>query len=111
MTLQRKPPIKGKRRGAGEHTVYLSDEQINALHQFQRDFGKAYPQIQQAQVAAQRIFQEMVNAPTWQIAEGQKPHYAPEPEPQEWKVGHAKVNYVDKIETRGEIPEPEGNSE
>ena len=110
MTLRHKPilprynpPANGRRRGAGEHTVYLNDEQKAAITKFQKDFKTVLPRIQESQVVAQRIFQEMLDAPTWQIAETERPErLGPAEEQKVWTVGHAKVNYVDHIDIAGE---------
>lgn len=107
MTVRHKPilprrpePVKGKRRGAGEHHVMLSAEQQEALVQWQKDFKKVLPELQKTAVVAQRLFQEMLDASTWQIAVDEQP--AGVEEPKMWTVGHVKVNYVDHIETRGD---------
>jgi hypothetical protein len=90
-----KPP-KGKRRGAGQHTVYLSPDQQQALTQFQKDFREAHPKIVEAQAVAQRIFQEFLDQPEWRVAETELPPGTPQPgKPQAWSVGHAKVNIED----------------
>lgn len=96
-----------KRAPRGEqHTVYLNDEQKAAILKFQRDFKQVLPRIRESQMVAQRIFQEMLDAPTWQIAETERPEHMPEPpEQQAWTVGHAKVNEVDHIDIGGEDSE------
>jgi hypothetical protein len=92
---KRSKPSKGKRRGAGEHTAYLSPDQQEALTKFQKDFTAAYPKIVEAQATAQRIFQEMLDAPEWQIAETELPQGVQRPEIEGWSIGHAKLNIED----------------
>ena len=92
---KRKPP-KGQRRGAGQHTAYLSPEQQAALTKFQKDFSAAYPKIVETQAVAQRIFQEFVDQPEWRIGETELPPGSQRPaEIKGWSVGHAKVNIED----------------
>jgi hypothetical protein len=90
--------VRHKRGGGDQHTVYLNDEQKAAVLKFQKDFQKVLPRIQESQMVARRIFQEMVDAPTWQIAETERPEHMPEPDEQVWTVGHAQVNEVDHID-------------
>lgn len=85
-----KPP-KSKRRGAGQHHVYLSQEQQEVLEKFQKDFTAAYPKIVEAQAVAQKIFQELIDQPEWRIAETQLPDGVQRPDLKPWSVGHAKV--------------------
>lgn len=105
---RRSAPPKGQRRGKGQHRVQLSMEQRIALQQWQQDMQKMWPEIQKAGVMAQRLFQEMIDAPQWQIAETERPewHAAENAEcvgpHQLWTVGHAKVNYVDHIDVRSD---------
>jgi hypothetical protein len=72
----------------------LSGEERDALVQFARDVQTAAPQMREAAQAAQRIFHDLQHADTWRIAETPKPDGISE---SSWSVGHAKVNYVDKI--------------
>jgi len=75
----------------------LNTEQSAALQKWVRDFQTVAPEILKAAVVEQRLFQEMLDSPTWQIAETPQPeHITEQPEP--WTVGHAKVNYVEKID-------------
>jgi hypothetical protein len=78
----------------------MTPDQQAALTKWQKDFRTVWPQMQKTGVLAQRIFKEMVDAPQWQIAETERPEGVSEP--QMWTVGHAKVNYVDHIDTRGD---------
>lgn len=93
---QNQPMPPGKRRGP-QQQVPLNDEQREALNKWQKDFQKALPFMRQTAAIEQRLFQEMLDASTWQIAETPKPEYITE-EPKPWTVGHAQVNYVDKID-------------
>lgn len=93
--------VKAKRRGAGQHKVALSPEQKESLTQWQKDFKKVFPAIQQSAGIAQRLFQEVMDAPIWQINEGPQLEEQVEP-PKPWTVGHAKVEYVNRIETKGD---------
>jgi hypothetical protein len=94
-----KPP-KGQRRGAGQHTAYLSPDQQEALTKFQKDFSAAYPKIVETQAVAQRIFQEFLDQPEWRIGETELPPGTQRPAgmPEAWSVGHAKVNIEDNRE-------------
>jgi hypothetical protein len=85
-----------KRKIKNPVTVYLNTEQQAALTQFQKDFQKALPLMVETAGVAQRIFQEVMDAPQWKIVETDKPNDVPKP--QMWTVGHAKVNHVDHIE-------------
>lgn len=91
---KRKRP-KGQRRGAGQHVVYLTPDQQEALTQFQKDFRTVYPKMLESQAVAQRIFQETIDAPTWRIAETQPQEGVSKPDPKAWSIGHAKVNIED----------------
>lgn len=79
-------------------TIYLTPEQQAALTQFQKDFQKTLPVIEETQAVAQRIFQELIDAPRWRIAETQMPNGISQPEQKMWTVGHAKVNIIDERE-------------
>lgn len=94
---QNEPMPAGKQRRAGEHHVMLSFEQRQALAKWQKDFKHVLPSIMQAAAIEQRLFQEMLDAPTWQIAETERPEHIQE-DPKPWTVGHAQVNEVDKID-------------
>lgn len=105
MTMRHKPILPKqyeapKRKRRNEARVPLPQEQQDALTQWQKDFQNALPSIQQAAGLAQRIFQEVIDAPTWQIVDGRQPEDFSPPEP--WTVGHAKVNHVDHIEIKGD---------
>ena len=91
-----------KRKPRKMIAVNLSGEQFGALQQFQKDLQTARPRIKETAQAAQRIWQDTVNAPTLRISEGARPEDMPEPLPEQWHIGHAQVNYVDKIKRRGE---------
>lgn len=80
--------------------LQLDGDQKLALGKFQKDFTRAMPHMVGMAQAAQRIHQDMVNAPNWRIADTPKPDEIPEPKM--WSVGHAKVNYVDHIDTVSE---------
>jgi hypothetical protein len=100
---RKKPPVKGKRRGAGQHHVHLTQDQQDALTQFQKDFRKAYPAIVETTAVAQKLFQELIDQPEWRIAEAEMPPGVAKPDTEKvWSVGHAKVNYVDHIERKGD---------
>jgi len=88
----------GRRRVDGDDPVVaLSPDQREALDKWVNDFKKIVPELQRVAAIEQRLFQEMLDASTWQIAETEKPEWVTD-EPSEWTVGHAKVNYVDKID-------------
>ena len=99
MVMRHKPILPKQIRqtpNPGER-VRVTPEQDAALQKWVRDFRTVAPQIAKAAAIEQRLFQEMLDAPTWQIAETPQPdHITEQPEP--WTVGHAKVNYVDKID-------------
>jgi hypothetical protein len=98
-----------KKRRVIRPGLNLSIEQQRAVAQYQRDYQKVHPLIMEAQAAAQRIWQELLNAPQWRIAESVPPQYIKDQlKPEHWTVGHAQVNYVDHIEREGD--EAEGNS-
>lgn len=78
----------------------LDGDQRRTLGKFQKDFNQAMPHIIGLAQTAQRIHQDMVNAPNWRIADTPKPDEISEPKM--WSVGHAKVNYVDHIDTVSE---------
>lgn len=78
----------------------LDGEQKAALGKFQKDFGKALPHMVEMAEAAKRLNQAMIDAPLWRVVETPKPDHVEEPEM--WSVGHAKVNYVDHIDTKSE---------
>jgi septal ring factor EnvC (AmiA/AmiB activator) len=88
---------KAKRRN---NLHLLDDEQRAALNKFQRDYQRAAPKMAELARTAQTLHKAMLDAPTWQIAENPRPEEASEPSL--FTVGHAKVNYVDHIETRSE---------
>lgn len=77
----------------------LSGEQLAALGKFQKDLKTTMPHMQAMAQAAKRVHQAMIDAPVWRVVETPKPEDLAEPEP--WTVGHAKINYVDHIETEG----------
>ena len=77
----------------------LNAEQRAALRKFQQDFQTAMPQLQHLAQTAKAVHQSMIDAPFWRIVDTPKPDEAEQPEM--WTVGHAKVNYVDHIETEG----------
>lgn len=83
----------------------LSMEQRKALAKVQRDLRTAMPKMVQAGRTAQRMFEDLTTAQTWNISETPRPEHVSEPKP--WTVGHAKVNYVDKINLRTEGTEQE----
>lgn len=78
----------------------LSMEQRKALAKVQRDMQAAMPKMIEMGRAAQRTFEELTTAPTWHISETPRPEKVSEPKL--WTVGHAQVNYVDKIDLRSE---------
>ena len=77
----------------------LSDEQRAAIAKFTKDVKKAMPHITTIGQVAKQMHQELINAPTWYLAQAPKPPGFADPPPEQWSVGHAKVNYVDHIET------------
>lgn len=79
----------------------LSGEQFEALKKFQKDFQTVAPQMQSAATAAKTLFDSMIEAPVWRIAETPRPQDVPQ-QPEMWSVGHAKVNYVDHIDREGQ---------
>lgn len=110
----RHKPIRPKKHQAQQrrirdpHTVHLTAEQQEALIKFQQDFHKAVPMMVETASVAQRIFQEIMDAPQWKIAETDKPKDVPAQKM--WTVGHAKVNYVDQID-RAEQARPSRGSD
>jgi hypothetical protein len=98
---RRKVPPKGRHRASPNASfVPLTIEQQQAITQFQKDFHARLQPMRETRAVAQRIWQETVDAPRWRIAETTRPEHLPEEPPQLWTVGHAKVNYVDKIDSR-----------
>jgi hypothetical protein len=83
----------------------LSMEQRKALAKVQRDLQAAMPKMVEMGRVAQRTFQDLTTAQNWHISETPRPEHVSEPKP--WTVGHAQVNYVDKIELRTEGTEQE----
>jgi hypothetical protein len=77
----------------------LNNEQRAALAKFQKDLKTAMPHIAEMGQTAKRLHQNMIDAPFWRVVETPKPDEVEELKP--WTVGHAKVNYVDHIETEG----------
>lgn len=73
-------------------------EQRQALAKYQKDFRKALPHITQLATDAKTYYDTFMNAPAWAIADNPKAE-GEQRNPQAWTVGHAKVNYVDHIET------------
>jgi hypothetical protein len=78
--------------------IQVTPEQREALGKYQRDFRAALPHIAELATAAKNMHQALVDAPVWNIVQNPKPEGAQD-KPQLWSVGHAKVNYVDHIET------------
>ena len=80
----------------------LSPEQQRALAEWQRTFQKAHPLMLETQSVARRLWQEVINATEWKIAESHVPEHMKEQveQPEQWSVGHAKVNYVDHIDIK-----------
>jgi hypothetical protein len=108
-----KPP-KIKRYNQTE-TVYLTGEQQAALTDFQKTVRAVAPKVAEANMVAQRLFQEMVDSPEWRIIETPEEYRLGEDGkpamPEVWKTGHAKVNYVDHIDSRrDEEPKPFGGN-
>jgi hypothetical protein len=94
---QRVTPKYTKRDAKAQH-VYLTPDQQAALLQFQQDFRKAWPAIQETSAVAQRLFQELIDAPRWRVAETELPQGVSVEQPKPWSVGHAKVNIIDERE-------------
>lgn len=84
-------PQRNRQRAA------LMPDQQAALQKWIRDFQAVAPEILKTAAIEQRLFQEMLDAPTWQLVETERPEEITE-EPEPWTVGHAKVNYVDNID-------------
>jgi hypothetical protein len=80
----------GEAMSKSDNKIQVTPEQREALGQYQRDFRAALPHIAELATA--------VDAPVWNIVQNPKPEGAQD-KPQLWSVGHAKVNYVDHIET------------
>lgn len=79
----------------------LGRQEQEAFTKYQKDFRRALPHMREFAETAKRVHEGMVNAPYWTVQENAKPD-APVQDPGMWSVGHAKVNYVDKIETSEE---------
>ena len=79
----------------------MNSDQREALAKYQQDFKAALPHMVEFAETAKRVHEGMINAPVWSIQENLKPD-APVQDPGMWSVGHAKINYVDKIETSEE---------
>jgi len=77
----------------------LTPEQRAAVAKFKKDVKKVLPHIRTMGQVAKQVHQEFINAPTWYLAEAPKPYGFQEPPPQQWSVGHAKINYVDHVKT------------
>jgi hypothetical protein len=92
----------GKRHRAIRPDAGLTTEQERAFAQWQRDFQKAYPLMLETQSVAKRLWQELLDAPGWRIAESEDPQHLRSEQPEMWTVGHAKVNYVDHIDVKGD---------
>lgn len=91
---------KAKRSGK---RLRLDDDQATALTTWQSDFKRAYPAMQEAAAVAQRLFQELYDAPRWDLVDSEKPQWAQQQdEPEEWTVGHAKVNITDNRNPEGD---------
>ncbi len=75
----------------------MTPEGFAALKQYQKDMIAARPVMQETSEVARRIWDETKNAKTLRIAETQMPDGQQPPEVTPWTVGHAQVNYVDKI--------------
>lgn len=83
------------------NTGELTDEQRAALRKFQRDLKTAKPVLSRTAQVAQDLHQAMVDAPVWRVTESPPPQQvSPPTQPELWTVGHAKVNYVDHIDTK-----------
>jgi hypothetical protein len=77
--------------------VHMTPEQFAALKQYQKDMKQARPLMQETSQVARRIWEETKNAKTLRVAETAMPDGQEPPEMKPWTVGHAQVNYVDKI--------------
>jgi hypothetical protein len=95
---------KGKRYKAIRRDANLTPEQQEALAKWQKDFQRAHPLIVETQAVAQRLWKELLDADEWRIAVSEVPEHlkAQQEKPEVWSVGHAKVNYVEKIEVKGD---------
>jgi len=78
----------------------LSNQERAAVAKFTADLKKSMPSIFAVGQVARQVYQDFVDAPVWHIADAPKGVDFTEPGPQIHSVGHAKVNYVDHIETR-----------
>lgn len=81
------------------HIDELSDEQRAAVAKFRKDVRKALPHIATIGNVAKGVYQEFIDAPGWHLGQAPKPCGFEDPPSEQWSVGHAKVNYVDHIET------------
>ena len=86
--------------GRANRLHLLDGQQRETLSKFQKDFQTALPAMNELAQTAKAMHEAMIHAPGWQIMENEKPD-APVQPPGMWSVGHAKVNYVDHIETEG----------
>jgi hypothetical protein len=101
MTRRKKQRVQGRHRASPNACVVpLTTDQQQAIIQFQKDFHERLRPMQETRGVAERIWRETVDAPRWRIAETTRPDHLSEEPPQLWTVGHAKVNYVDKIDSR-----------
>lgn len=78
--------------------IQVTAEQREALGKYQKDFRKALPHITELAQSAKNMHQALIDAPLWSINQNPRPE-GTQDKPELWTVGHAKVNYVDHIET------------
>jgi hypothetical protein len=95
---------KSKKRYKAIQDIGMTTEQEHALVQWQKDYQKAAPLIAETQAVAQRVWQELLAADEWQIAQSVPPEHMRPQQPETWTVGHAKVNYVDHIDVKEDSP-------
>ena len=77
----------------------LTPEQRAALAKYAKDMQMAKPQLKHLADTSRQIYQSMLDAQTWRIADAPLPPDTKEPpEQQVWAIGAPKVNYVDRID-------------
>lgn len=77
----------------------LTPEQRAALAKYARDMQTAKPQLRHLADTSMQVYQSMLDAQTWHIADAPLPPDTKEPPEQKvWTIGAPKVNYVDHID-------------
>lgn len=80
----------------------ITPEQLEALNKWAADLTKAMPEMTRMAQTAKAIHRDMVNAPKWQIAQGDPVAGAPKVMEDMWSIGAPKINYVDHIDRPGD---------